>query len=191
MNGTSMAAPFTSGVAALVVQRLKETNPNLKGAALVQAVKGLITSTATPWGKVTISFLHVNKEQVKLTAGVATKSQVYITTEDGTSLLSLHNIQNTTKLNLIFHNLSDQAQTYTFDDMGGAYTEQRDSETGKFSDTPLTDAQISGDNVITIAPNTTKITYTLNLNNIKKNQIVEGYLHFSDSNQQADWSYRI
>ncbi|WP_309294859.1 Fn3-like domain-containing protein [Lactobacillus helveticus] len=39
---------------------------------------------------------------------------------------------------------------------------------------------------MTIAPNTTKITYTLNLNNIKKNQIVEGYLHFSDSNQQAD-----
>ena len=54
---------------------------------------------------------------------IATKSQVYITTEDGTSVLSLHNIQNTTKLNLIFHNLSDQAQTYTFDDMGGAYTE--------------------------------------------------------------------
>lgn len=26
----------------------------------------------------------------------------------------------------------------------------------------------------------------MNLNNIKKNQIVEGYLHFSDSNQQAD-----
>lgn len=186
MNGTSMAAPFTSGVAALVVQRLKETNPNLKGAALVQAVKGLITSTATPWGQGDNIISPRQQGAGEINSGAATKSQVYITTEDGTSVLSLHNIQNTTKLNLIFHNLSDQAQTYTFDDMGGAYTEQHDSEAGKFSDTPLTDAQISGDNVITIAPNTTKITYTLNLNNIKKNQIVEGYLHFSDSNQQAD-----
>ncbi|RVU71592.1 hypothetical protein EJK17_01045 [Lactobacillus xujianguonis] len=47
-DGTSMATPFTFGVAALVIERLKRTNPELKGAALVQPVKGLIMNTATP-----------------------------------------------------------------------------------------------------------------------------------------------
>ena len=34
MDGTSMATPFNSGVAALVIQRLKKTNPNLHAMSL-------------------------------------------------------------------------------------------------------------------------------------------------------------
>lgn len=35
MSGTSMAGPFAAASAALVMQRLKKTNPELKGAQLV------------------------------------------------------------------------------------------------------------------------------------------------------------
>ena len=40
MSGTSMAGPFAAASAALVMQRLKKTNPELKGAQLVAAANG-------------------------------------------------------------------------------------------------------------------------------------------------------
>lgn len=191
MDGTSMATPFNSGVAALVIQRLKKTNPNLHGAALVQAVKGLIMSTANPQ-------LDVNSDNSaivsprrqgagQINAGAAISSPVYITADDGTSSLSLHNIQDSTNFNLTFHNLSDKEQTYTFDDLGGGYTEDRDPDTGLFSDVQLADARVDGENSITIAPNSTaKFAYTLKLTGLQKNQLVEGYLHFAGNNGQVD-----
>lgn len=191
MDGTSMATPFNSGVAALVIQRLKKTNPNLRGAALVQAVKGLIMSTANPQ-------LDVNSDNSaivsprrqgagQINAGAATSSPVYITADDGTSSLSLHNIQDSTNFNLTFHNLSDKEQTYTFDDLGGGYTEDRDLDTGLFSDVQLAGARVDGENSITIAPNSTaKFAYTLKLTGLQKNQLVEGYLHFAGNNGQVD-----
>lgn len=191
MDGTSMATPFNSGVAALVIQRLKKTNPNLRGAALVQAVKGLIMSTANPQ-------LDVNSDNSaivsprrqgagQINAGAATSSPVYITADDGTSSLSLHNIQDSTNFNLTFHNLSDKEQTYTFDDLGGGYTEDRDPDTGLFSDVQLAGARVDGENSITIAPNSTaKFAYTLKLTGLQKNQLVEGYLHFAGNNGQVD-----
>ena len=191
MDGTSMATPFNSGVAALVIQRLKKTNPNLHGAALVQAVKGLIMSTANPQ-------LDVNSDNSaivsprrqgagQINAGAATSSPVYITADDGTSSLSLHNIQDSTNFNLTFHNLSDKEQTYTFDDLGGGYTEDRDLDTGLFSDVQLAGARVDGENSITIAPNSTaKFAYTLKLTDLQKNQLVEGYLHFAGNNGQVD-----
>ena len=191
MDGTSMATPFNSGVAALVIQRLKKTNPNLHGAALVQAVRGLIMSTANPQ-------LDVNSDNSaivsprrqgagQINAGAATSSPVYITADDGTSSLSLHNIQDSTNFNLTFHNLSDKEQTYTFDDLGGGYTEDRDPDTGLFSDVQLAGARVDGENSITIAPNSTaKFAYTLKLTGLQKNQLVEGYLHFAGNNGQVD-----
>lgn len=191
MDGTSIATPFNSGVAVLVIQRLKKTNPNLHGAALVQAVRGLIMSTANPQ-------LDVNSDNSaivsprrqgagQINAGAATSSPVYITADDGTSSLSLHNIQDSTNFNLTFHNLSDKEQTYTFDDLGGGYTEDRDLDTGLFSDVQLAGARVDGENSITIAPNSTaKFAYTLKLTGLQKNQLVEGYLHFAGNNGQVD-----
>ena len=48
MSGTSMAGPFAAGAAALVKERLAKTNPELKGAELVKAVKALLMNTANP-----------------------------------------------------------------------------------------------------------------------------------------------
>lgn len=123
----------------------------------------------------------------QINAGAATSSPVYITADDGTSSLSLHNIQDSTNFNLTFHNLSDKEQTYTFDDLGGGYTEDRDPDTGLFSDVQLAGARVDGENSITIAPNSTaKFAYTLKLTGLQKNQLVEGYLHFAGNNGQVD-----
>lgn len=48
MSGTSMAGPFAAGSAALVIQRLKKTNPELKGKALVEATKAILMNSAKP-----------------------------------------------------------------------------------------------------------------------------------------------
>ncbi|RVU77757.1 hypothetical protein [Lactobacillus xujianguonis] len=77
-----------------------------------------------------------------INAGAATSSPVYITTGDGTSSLSLREIGNTTKFTLTFHNLSDVDQAHDFDDFGGSYTEQRDEETGVFSDVRIDGAPL-------------------------------------------------
>ncbi|GAA0868538.1 Fn3-like domain-containing protein [Lactobacillus kefiranofaciens] len=101
----------------------------------------------------------------------------------------MRNIKDSTSFNLIFHNLSDQEQTYTFDDLGGGYTEQRDPDTGVFGDVQLAGARVNGENSIIVAPNSTaKFTYTLKLTGIKQNQLVEGYVHFAGDNGQADLS---
>lgn len=186
-SGTSMATPFVSGVAALVLERLKQTNPNLKGADLVQAVKGLIMSTANPQIHDGIIVSPRRQGAGQINAGAATQSPVYITVDDGTSSLSLRNISDSTSFDLTFHNLSDQVQTYTFDDLGGSFTEKRDPDYGTFKDVQLSGAHVDGQDTITIAPNSTaKFTYTLNLDGVKKNQLVEGYLHFEGDDDQPD-----
>ena len=80
MSGTSMAGPFIAGAAALVKQRLQQTNPELKGADLVAAVKALLMNTADPQIQQGFSTIVSPRRQGagQINVGAATKAPVYI-----------------------------------------------------------------------------------------------------------------
>ena len=188
MSGTSMAGPFIAGAAALVKQRLQQTNPELKGADLVAAVKALLMNTADPQIQQGFSTIVSPRRQGagQINVGAATKAPVYILANDGTGSVSLENIKESTNFELTFHNLTDNAETYTFDDLGGGFTEVRDADTGLFHDVQLAGAQVAGPNSITVNPNETKkVAFTLNLIGLKQNQLVEGYLKFTNTNDNS------
>ena len=188
MSGTSMASPFVAGAAALVRERLLKTNPKLKGAALVEAIKALLTNTADPQVQNGYNTLVSPRRQGagQINVGAATKSPVYVTTADGTGALSLRQVGNSTTFVLNLHNLSNEEQEYNFDDFGGGFTELRNKANGVFHDVQLAGARVNGDNVVVLKPNETKqVTYTLNLTNIKKNQLVEGFLRFTNSKDKS------
>lgn len=188
MSGTSMAGPFIAGAAALVKQRLQQTNPELKGADLVAAVKALLMNTADPQIQQGFSSIVSPRRQGagQINVGAATKAPVYILANDGTGSVSLENIKESTNFELTFHNLTDNAETYTFGDLGGGFTEVRDADTGLFHDVQLAGAQVTGPNSITVNPNETKkVAFTLNLIGLKQNQLVEGYLKFTNTNDNS------
>lgn len=188
MSGTSMASPFAAGSAALVLQRLKRTNPELKGAQLVAAVKALLMNSAKPQTQngYTTPVSPRRQGAGQIDVGAATAAPVYVTTDDGTSSVSLHQVGENTDFTSTFHNLTDQAQTYTFSDLGGGYTEKRDSETGVFHDVQLAGAQVNGENTFVLAPKETKqVKYSLNLTGLTKNQLVEGFLRFTNNNDHS------
>lgn len=118
MSGTSMAGSFIAGAAALVKQRLQQTNPELKGADLVAAVKALLMNTADPQIQQGFTTIVSPRRQGagQINVGAATKAPVYILANDGTGSVSLRNIKETTNFELTFHNLTDNTETYTFDD---------------------------------------------------------------------------
>lgn len=188
MSGTSMAGPFVAGAAALVKQRLQKTNPELKGAELVAAVKALLMNTAHPQTQqgydTPVSPRRQGAGQIDV--GAATQAPVYVTAADGTSSVSLRKVNESTNFELTFHNLSDQAQTYNFDDFGGGYTEKRESDTGVFHDEQLAGAQVTGENSFTLAPKETKkLSFNLKLTGLKQNQLVEGYLNFTNQKDKS------
>lgn len=185
MSGTSMAGPFAAASAALVIQRLKQTNPELKGAQLVAAAKAMLMNTAKPQKQLGYTTPVSPRRQGagQIDVGGATATPVYVTTDDGTSSVSLHQVNENTKFTLTFHNLTDQNQTYTFDDYGGGYTEQRDTTTGVFHDVQLAGARVNGENSFTLAPKEErKVSYSLDLTGLNKNQLVEGFLRFTNAN---------
>lgn len=191
MSGTSMAGPFIAGAAALVRQRLQQTNPELKGADLVAAVKALLMNTADPQIQQGFTTIVSPRRQGagQINVGAATKAPVYILANDGTGSVSLRNIKETTNFELTFHNLTDNTETYTFDDLGGGFTEVRDTDTGLFHDVQLAGARVTGPNTITVNPKETKkIVFTLNLTGLKQNQLVEGYLNFTNSKDKLSLS---
>lgn len=188
MSGTSMAGPFAAASAALVLQRLKQTNPELKGAQLVEAAKALLMNSAKPQTQkgftTPVSPRRQGAGQVDV--GAATANPVYVTAADGTASVSLRQVGEKTQFTLAFHNLTDREQTYDFSDLGGGYTEKRDAQTGVFHDVQLAGAHVYGNNTFTLSPKEVKrVNYSLDLNGLSKNQVVEGFLRFTNKNDAS------
>lgn len=188
MSGTSMAGPFVAGAAALVKQRLNKTNPELKGAELVAAVKALLMNTAHPQTQKDYDTPVSPRRQGagQIDVGAATAAPVYITAQDGTSSVSLRQVDEQTKFELTFHNLSNNVQTYNFDDFGGGFTERREPDTGIFHDEQLAGARVEGESSFTLLPKESKkISFELKLTGLNKNQLVEGFLNFTNQKDHS------
>lgn len=116
MSGTSMASPHVAGAVALIKQGLRQKYPELSGGELTALVKNLLMSTAT---------IHTNSETGAFTsprqqgAGIinvdkALKSDVYVTNNKGYGSVSLYNVGDQLRFDVVVHNRSNEAKTLTY-----------------------------------------------------------------------------
>lgn len=116
MSGTSMASPHVAGAVALIKQGLRQKYPELSGGELTALVKNLLMSTAT---------IHTNPETGAFTsprqqgAGIinvdkALTSDLYVTNNKGYGSVSLYNVGDQLRFDVVVHNRSNEAKTLTY-----------------------------------------------------------------------------
>ena len=116
-RGTSMASPHAAGATALVKQALKERFPHLSPEQLQVLVKQMTVSTAIP---------HVDEETHAYSsvrqqgAGVmdvtaAALGDLYVTSKDAKSSLTLGNVTDTFEFDVTIHNLSNQDKSVRYE----------------------------------------------------------------------------
>lgn len=116
MSGTSMASPHVAGAVALIKQGLRKKYPEMSAGELTALVKNLLMSTAT---------IHTNPETGAFTsprqqgAGIinvdkALTSDLYVTNNKGYGSVSLYNVGDQLRFDVVVHNRSNEAKTLTY-----------------------------------------------------------------------------
>ncbi|MFT8742721.1 S8 family serine peptidase [Lentilactobacillus hilgardii] len=186
LEGTSMATPFVSGAAALVIQKLKQSQPDLSGSQLVSQTKNMLMNSATPMKDVNyhgniVSPRRQGAGQINVTAAANLKATVQ-DPATGIGSVSLGQISSSRSFKVELSNHGSVPINYAVDNDGGPMTQIRDQKRdGQVHDISLTGASLTSDQSnIVIDPGQRK-TLTLSLAispTVKPNQVVEGYLHF-------------
>ncbi|AEB76474.1 S8 family serine peptidase [Clostridium botulinum] len=184
MSGTSMAAPHTSGIMALVLQHLKTLQlNNLTPMQRVELAKNLVINTSMPQIDKDSKNSSLPYSPRKQGSGLidalnSIKNNIVILSEDNQSTVALKQIDtNIKKFTLTFKNFGNTEKTYFPKDIYGVLTEEKD----KIHETPLNGATISFDkNELVIPANgEAKLEVTLNIpNSSPKGLFVEGFLNF-------------
>lgn len=112
MSGTSMAAPFISGVSALIKQRLLEAYPDKADAFTIgNLVKRILISTASPIKKddIYVSPRRQGNGLVNIKEAITAKVIAYAN-EDNVNI-NIGNVNDTLSLNLTLENISNKKIT--------------------------------------------------------------------------------
>ncbi|KGN02156.1 serine protease [Clostridium novyi A str. 4570] len=183
MSGTSMAAPHTSGIMALILQRINSLDLKLSPKDKVELVKNLAINTSIPQvdedsTKGKLPFSPRQQGAGLINALNLMKNNVVILDENNESTVALNQINETTKkFTLTFKNYGNKEEVYIPKDLYGVLTEQKD----KTSEMNIKDAKISfdKDEIVVPANGETKVTVTLTLpKDCPKGIFVEGFLNF-------------
>lgn len=199
-TGTSMASPYIAGSAALVMQKLTHTQPDLQGKALVDAVKVSLMNAAQPMndrhypGNL-VSPRQQGAGQVNVESAVNLAGSA-IDTASGQGAVSLHQIGNQAHFTVRVTNHGSTPQTYTIDP-GAPATETRtlkSSGVGIVHDIPLVGATLTSSvNSVELGPQQSKkIDFSLNIaTSTASNKQVEGYVTFkaADASQNLSVPY--
>ncbi|MBY0755416.1 S8 family serine peptidase [Clostridium sardiniense] len=195
-SGTSMAAPNTSGVTALVLQGLKERGIKLSGRDLVIYTKNTLINTAEILNDKTHENNNLPYSPRRQGSGMvqaenALKNNVIAVGDDGQATISLKEVGNSTSFNITLKNYGDKEETYSLETPGGVLTsyEPEKAETQVMSyDIPFKNAKLSFDNKkVTVPANgTVKVKATLDIDKgAEKNNYAEGYIRFKNENKDG------
>ncbi|GEP24915.1 S8 family serine peptidase [Lentilactobacillus diolivorans] len=199
-SGTSMATPFIAGAAALVMQRLAKTNPDLKGAQLVQTAKIALMNASQPMTDISYSGVLVSPRR-QGSGKVNVSNAVNLTTSatnaaNGEGSVSLKQIGRTANFSLQVTNRGMKTETYAVSDNGGPQTETRDNtqNLGIIHDVKIEGASLRpSTSKVTLAPGESqKVDFMLNLGDkLAPNSVAEGFVTFkaTDSSQNLTVPY--
>ncbi|WP_283679898.1 S8 family serine peptidase [Lentilactobacillus sp. Marseille-Q4993] len=197
-SGTSMATPFISGTAALIMQRLAKEQPDLQGADLVLAVKNAMMNSAVPMNDILsrkniISPRRQGAGKINVTNAANLKASL-VDLYTGLASESLKQIGNQKNFTLKLTNKSNETQTYKINP-SKVYTEK----TSKVNDSSAYDSPIKGaglqssSRTVSVNPGESKnLQFSLKLNGkLKRNNLAEGFVRLinKDSKQNLTVPY--
>jgi len=115
-SGTSMASPHVAGAVSLMKQVFQERYPNLQGEELQKLIKHLLMSTAIPnYNNETKAFTSPRQQGAGvIDVSKAAFGDLYVTGDNDYGSISLGNVQDTFKFNVVLHNLSDQPKELVY-----------------------------------------------------------------------------
>ncbi|MFD1125763.1 S8 family serine peptidase [Lentilactobacillus raoultii] len=195
-EGTSMATPYVSGAAALLLQKIHQDQPNLTGAGQVAAVKNALMNGASPLrdpndkkAKVPVSPRRQGAGQINVTRSANLNASAVDPTTNLASV-SLGQIGSTKHFRINITNHGTSPMTYSVNDNGGPMTEVRDKkQAGQVHDAFLKGSSVvSNYSRITVQPGESQtLDFQLTLaDSVAPQRMVEGYLTFKAD--QADQS---
>lgn len=115
-SGTSMASPHVAGAISLMKQVFQERYPDLQGEELQKLIKHLLMSTAIPnYNNETKAFTSPRQQGAGvIDVSKAAFGDLYVTGDNDYGSISLGNLQDTFKFNVVLHNLSDQPKELVY-----------------------------------------------------------------------------
>ena len=115
-SGTSMASPHVAGAISLMKQVFQERYPDLQGEELQKLIKHLLMSTAVPnYNNETKAFTSPRQQGAGvIDVSKAAFGDLYVTGDNDYGSISLGNVQDTFKFNVVLHNLSDQPKELVY-----------------------------------------------------------------------------
>ena len=187
-SGTSMASPHVAGAVSLMKQVFQERYPDLQGEELQKLIKHLLMSTAIPnYNNETKAFTSPRQQGAGvIDVSKAAFGDLYVTGDNDYGSISLGNVQDTFKFNVVLHNLSDQPKELVYK----SYLNTDGVENGQITLKPRQLSESNGgETVVVPAKGEKTVTITVDATQFRNElegqmpngYYLEGFVRFFDS----------
>ena len=187
-SGTSMASPHVAGAISLMKQVFQERYPDLQGEELQKLIKHLLVSTAIPnYNNETKAFTSPRQQGAGvIDVSKAAFGDLYVTGDNDYGSISLGNVQDTFKFNVVLHNLSDQPKELVYK----SYLNTDGVENGQITLKPRQLSESNGgETVVVPAKGEKSVTITVDATQFRNElegqmpngYYLEGFVRFFDS----------